>query len=193
MIGLYECKEETLKGYNDECQKLLKGFLHISFQHIPRAQNQEANRLAQSASGYRVFQEVLSSEISSDDWRVEIADYLRDPSQKVTRKLRYKSAKYVLLDDQLYYKTVDGVLLKCLNQEEAKVLMGEVHEGICGAHQSAYKMKWIIRRTGYFWQMILEDCFEYYKGCQDCQCCGNVQRSPASAMNPIIQPWLFRG
>ena len=88
-----------MKGYYDECQKLLKGFLHISFQHIPRAQNQEANCLAQSASGYRVFQEILSSETSSDDWRVEIADYLRDPSQKVTRKLRYKSAKYVLLDD----------------------------------------------------------------------------------------------
>ena len=62
LIGLYECKEETLKGYYDECQKLLKEFLHISFQHISRAQNQEANRLAQSASGYRVFQEVLSSE-----------------------------------------------------------------------------------------------------------------------------------
>ena len=58
--------------------------------------------------------------------------------------------KYVLLDDQLYYKTVDGALLKCLNQEEAKVLMGEVQEEVCGAHQSAYKMKWIIHRTGYF-------------------------------------------
>ena len=140
-----------------------------------------------------MFQEVLSSEASNDDWRVEIADCLRDPSRKVTRMLRYKSAKYVLLDDQLYYKTVDGVLLKCLNQEEAKVLMGEVHEGICGAHQSTYKIKWIIRRTRYFWPTILEDCFEYYKGCQDCQRFGNVQRSPALAMNPIIKPWPFRG
>ena len=101
MISLYECKEDTLKGYYDECQKLLKEFLHVSFQHILRAQNQEANRLAQSALGYRVSQEVLSSKASSDDWRVEIADYLKDPSQKVTRKLRYKLAKYVLLDDQL--------------------------------------------------------------------------------------------
>ena len=115
MISLYEFKEETLKGYYYECQKLLKEFFHISFQHIPRAQNQEANHLAQSASRYRVFQEVLCIETSSDDWRVEIADYLRDPSQKVNRKLRYKSAKYVLLDNQLYYKIVDGVLLKCLN------------------------------------------------------------------------------
>ena len=97
-----------------------------------------------------MLREVLSSEASNDDWRVEIADYLRNPSHKVTRKLRCKSTKYVLLNDQLYYKIVDGVLLKCLNREEAKVLMGEVHEGICGAHQSAYKMKWIIRGTGYF-------------------------------------------
>ena len=89
LIGLYECKEDTLKGYYDECQKLLKEFLHVSFQHIPRAQNQEANRLAQSASGYRVFREVLSSEASNDDWRVKIADYLRNSSQKVTKKLRY--------------------------------------------------------------------------------------------------------
>ena len=92
-------KEDTLKGYYDECQKLLKEFIHVTFQHIPRAQNQEANRLAQSASGYRVLREVLSSETSNDNWRVEIVDYLRNPSQKVTRKLRYKSTKYVLLDD----------------------------------------------------------------------------------------------
>ena len=46
-----------------------------------------------------------------------------------------------MLDDQLYYKTVDGVLPKCLNLEDVKVLMGEVHEGVCGAHQLAHKMK----------------------------------------------------
>jgi hypothetical protein len=164
LIGLYECKYDVLKGYYDECRKLLEDFSLTSLQHIPRAQNQEANWLAQNASGYRLVQEILSSETLANDWRMEIADYLMNPSQKVTRKLRYKSTKYVLLDDQLYYKTVKGVLLRCLNQE-AKVLMREVHEGICGARQSAYKMKWIICRSGYFWPMILEVCFEYYKGC----------------------------
>ena len=77
MIGLYECKDDILRGYYDECQRLLKEFPHISLQHIPRAQNQEANRLAQSASSYRVFQEILSSETVTNDWRVEIADYLQ--------------------------------------------------------------------------------------------------------------------
>jgi hypothetical protein len=54
-------------------------------------------------------------------------------------------------------------------------------------------MKWIIQRLGYFWPAMLEDCFEYHKGCQDCQRFGNVQRLPASVMNPIIKPWPLRG
>ena len=40
---------------------------------------------------------------------------------------------------------------------------------------------------------MLEDCFTYYKGCQECQKFGYMQRAPASAMNPIIKPWPFRG
>jgi transposase InsO family protein len=40
---------------------------------------------------------------------------------------------------------------------------------------------------------MLEDCFDYYKGCQDCQKFGSIQRVPASALNPIIKPWRFRG
>jgi hypothetical protein len=54
-------------------------------------------------------------------------------------------------------------------------------------------MKWVIRKTGYNWPTMLEDCFEYYKGCQDCQKFGNIKRVPASALNPIIKPWPFRG
>jgi hypothetical protein len=71
----------------------------VSIRHIPRAQNQEANRLAQSASSYRQIQEILSNEVIANDWREEIVNYLRNPSQKVSRKLRYKLIKYVLLDE----------------------------------------------------------------------------------------------
>ncbi len=32
-----------------------------------------------------------------------------------------------------------------LSADQAKVVMGEVHEGICGTHQSPHKMKWLLR------------------------------------------------
>ena len=82
-----------------------------------------------------------------DDWRKEITDYLKDPNKKVNWRIRFQATKYVLLEGELYYHTIDGVLLKCLGKEDSKVLMGEIHEGVCGSHQSAFKMKWVIRRN----------------------------------------------
>jgi hypothetical protein len=78
----------------------------------------------------------------------KIVDYLENPSRKVSRKLRYKAIKFVLLDERSYYKSMDGVLLQCLGKEEANRMMSEVHDGLCGAHQSPYGMKWVIRKTG---------------------------------------------
>jgi len=154
--------------------------------------NEEANRLAQHASGYQLMINAISA-IGADDWRKEIIDYLKDPSKKAERRVRFQDTKYVLVEDELYYQTIDGILLKCLGDDEARSFMGEIHEGVCGAHQSMFKMKWMIKRNGYFWPTILEDCFMYFKGCQGRQKVGNVQRAPASAMNPIIKPWPFRG
>jgi len=148
--------------------------------------------LAQHASGYQPIINTISA-TGADDWRKEIMDYLKDPSKKVERRVRFQATKYVLLEDELYYRTIDGILLRCLGDDEAKGLMREIHEGVCGAHQLAFKMKWMIIRNGYYWPTILEDCFKYFKGCQGCQKFGNIQRAPASAMNPIIKPWPFRG
>jgi hypothetical protein len=61
--------------------KITRGVSAYFFQHIPRAHNQEANRLAQSTSGYRVIQEILNGETLANDWRVEIADYLNNPQK----------------------------------------------------------------------------------------------------------------
>jgi ribonuclease HI len=174
--GQYECNNDILRNYYEECKEILKSFQLVILQHIPREHNEEANRLAQSASGYREIQEVFAndvctfgSDLAEDDWRKEIVDYLENPSQKVSWKLRYKAIKFVLLDGRLYYKSLDGVLLQCMGQEEAKKMMSEVHDGLCGARQLAYRMKWVIRHTGCYWPTMLEDCFEYYEGCQDCQ------------------------
>jgi hypothetical protein len=125
--GQYECKSEALGSYYEECREILKSFPLVTLHHIPREHNEEANRLAQSASGYKESQEAFATDIyalgmdlAEDNWRKEIVDYLKDPSRKVPRKLRYKAIKFVLLDDNLFYKSLDGVLLPCLGPEEAK-------------------------------------------------------------------------
>jgi hypothetical protein len=118
---------------------------------------------------------------------------LKDPAQGAPKRIRYKAIKYVLIGDNMFYRTLEGLLLKCLGPTEVNWLLHEVHEGACGTHQLAHKMKWLIRRSGYYWPTMLEDYFKYYKGCQACQRFGKIQMVPTLVMNSIIKPWPFRG
>ena len=67
--------------------------------------------------------------------------------------------KYILIDDELYRRTAEDVLFKCLDSDQVRVAMREVHEDICGTHQSAPKMKWLLRRAGFYWPTMMVDCF----------------------------------
>jgi hypothetical protein len=151
-----------------QCQELMARFRYINFYWIPRVQNFEANDLAQMASGYKDTADGADFPINlldQGDWRADIFNYLKDPARGAPKKTRYKAMKYVLIGDDLFYRTLEGLLLKCLGPIESNRLLHEVHEGTCGTHQSAHKMKWLIRLSGYYWPDMLEDCFKYYKGC----------------------------
>ena len=82
---------------------------------------------------------IVSAE--AQDWRVPLMSYLRDPGRGAERNIRRLAFKYVLIDDELYRRTAEDLLLKCLDSDQAKVVMRNVHEDICGIHQSAPKMK----------------------------------------------------
>jgi hypothetical protein len=109
-----------------------------------------------------------------NDWRTLLVHYLEKPGHIVVRKVQQQALKYVMLDNTLYLRTIDGLLLKCLGLDQSKIAMGEAHEGICGTYQSAHKMKWLLYHAGFYWPTMLNDCFRYYKGCELCQKFGDV-------------------
>ncbi|KAM0967413.1 hypothetical protein ACFX2C_023051 [Malus domestica] len=94
--------------------------------------------------------EVCVVEALPDDWRRVIMRYIDNPSEKHDRQTRVHATNYVLYQNELYRKGEDGLLLLCLRPQEATQEIAEVHEGICGAHQSGRKMQWLLRRHGYF-------------------------------------------
>jgi hypothetical protein len=128
-----------------------------------------------------------------DDWRKTLTDHINNPNHSRDKKVRRQALKYTLIDGRLYHRTTEGLLLKCLSKEEAKATMREVHDGMCGAHQAAPKMKWTLRRVGVFWPNMLKDWFDYYKGCESCQKFGKLQTTLASMLHPIVKSWSFRG
>ena len=104
-----------------------------------------------------------------DDWRKLIIDYLIGLVAKPSRHLRLKSINYIMYSGILFKRESDGMLLECLSKVEGVEAIAKVHEGLCGAHQSGIKMRWVLRKHIVYWPTILKDCIEYAKGCQECQ------------------------
>jgi hypothetical protein len=123
-----------------------------------------------------------------DDWRTPLVRYLENSGHIVDRKVRRQALKYVMLDNTLYHRTIDDLLLKFLGSNQSMITMREVHEGICGTHQSAHKMKWLLRRAGFYSPTMINDCFRYYKGCESCQKFRDVQLAPTTMLHRIIKP-----
>ncbi|XP_045822028.1 uncharacterized protein LOC123914912 [Trifolium pratense] len=191
----YKCIKEHLIRYFVIANTLLKRFDSIDIEHVPRIENQEANDLAQIASGYKVSKEKLEqlveikekliskepmqlelsmpklvgadtshNDINNFDpkidhdvydefqifvidnlvngnWRKPIVEYLENPIGNAPRKIKYRASNYVIIGNELFKKTLEGILLKCVSETEAYIAISDVHSGACGSHQSGHKMK----------------------------------------------------
>jgi hypothetical protein len=82
----------------------------------------------------RVDESAKDGDIVRTDWRFPLMECIRDPGKITDKKLKWQVLKNTLVHDTLYRRTIDGVLLKCLSEEQAKEAVQELHNGICGAH-----------------------------------------------------------
>ena len=110
---------------------------------------------------------------------------------KEARKVRKKAARFTILNDTLYKRGFSMPYLKCVDKEEAKYILEEIYEGICGDHVGSRSLVGKVIRTGYFWPTLQEDAEEFIKKCDKCQRFGNVQRLLAERLTRIASPWSF--
>ena len=60
------------------------------------------------------------------------------------------SKNYLIVDNTLYRHGVDSILRRCLNHEEAEIVLNNSHGGACGGHLSGLSTSQKILRAGYF-------------------------------------------
>lgn len=70
--------------------------------------------------------EVLAFEEAN--WRANIFNYLKDPSQGASKWIRYKALRYMLIGDDIYYHNLEGLLLKCLGLAQDLEMMHDLRE-----------------------------------------------------------------
>ncbi|XP_074290318.1 uncharacterized protein LOC141617047 [Silene latifolia] len=71
----------------------------------------------------------------------EMGEYPSDLDTREKRALRMLAAQFIKTDDgQLYKKTAQGVLLRCIDKSTSEKVMEEVHDGECGPHMNAHML-----------------------------------------------------
>eukprot|EP00253_Pinus_taeda_P008539 PITA_08539 len=104
-------------------------------------------------------EEVQMCEVSLNDVESLYADiiyYLKNgyaPSHldhTKKRALRLKAKQYQLINDILFRKNYDSVLLRCLEKTEAEKVLHELHDGPAGGHYAGDSTAHKILRAGYY-------------------------------------------
>ena len=68
---------------------------------------------------------------------------------------------YVIIADDLFRRSLDGTLLRCLEFKESKRALVDVYEGICGSHSNGLTLARKLIRAGYYWPNMEQDAIKY--------------------------------
>ncbi|CAL9021503.1 unnamed protein product [Prunus brigantina] len=142
--------DASMSTYLLATHRLLQPFQAYEIRQIPRTENSHANALARLASaindrvGRKVPVEILSqpSAVASEVctvryenmWMSPFYIFLTNgtlPSDKYqARKLRYRSARYTVINDILYKRGYTTSYLKCITAEQGEYVLREIHVGV---------------------------------------------------------------
>ena len=84
------------------------------------------------------------------------------------KKIKKRATRFTILNDILYKRGFFLPYLKCVDEDEAKYILEEIHEGICGDHAGPRSLVSKVIRTGYFWPTMQVDAIELIKKCDKC-------------------------
>ena len=183
--GDYEAKEGLMQQYLNLVRYQISQFREVRLSRIPREQNTEADQLAKSASSSISDDQVkivkqsslqttevnpIHTEIS---WMTPIISYLQrgilPDDRHEARRLKVRASYFFMLQGILYKRSFSLPYLRCLAPNEAKYVMREIHEGICGNHSGARALQRKIVRASYYWPSMQANANRFVQHYDKCQ------------------------
>ena len=121
-----------------------------------------------------VEQLVLTIPSQIADWREQFIKYLSNgevPADKIkTERLIRRSKHYVLVDGSLMRKSAkEGILQKCIIQDDGVKLLSEIHSGSCGNHAASRTLVGKAFRAGFYGPTAITDAEDLVRRCEGCQ------------------------
>ncbi|XP_057954124.1 uncharacterized protein LOC131148417 [Malania oleifera] len=216
LTGKWETRDSKLIPYQEFIQEMMQEFDAISFSHLPRESNLIPDALATLAALFKVEAGIeiepvgltrlkilepayciMTEEADGKPWFHDIKTYIQWKEYPIgasnnDRKTIRRLAMGFFLDGEILYKrNHDMTLLRCVELQEARQIIQEVHDGVCGTHAGGHSLARKILRSGYYWITMERDCMEYVRKCHKCQIYGDRIQVPPTQLQVLSTPWPF--
>lgn len=113
-------------------------------------------------------------------------------STKDQRNLKLKAAKYVIWQDVLYKKGLDGTYLRCVDKPQQWKLLEVYHDEACNGHFSSSVTTFKILRNCFHWPSMFHDAYTYVKECEKCQLFSGKPHLVALPLRPVVVDEPFK-
>ena len=65
-------------------------------------------------------------------------------------RVKIRSSRFTILNDELYKRGFSQPYLKCLDPEDAEYVFREIHKGVCKSHSGPHSLIGQVVCVGYF-------------------------------------------
>jgi ribonuclease HI len=205
-----EARNPVLMKYLEKVREMEKHFKGYSIQHIPRDDNNEADKLAKAVARNQelppdVFFEIIREPsikdskpkivnvVETPDWRAEIMAYLRghyEPQDELEKKiLKQRARGYIVVNGELYKSGVTEPWLRCITFEKGLELLKEIHNGFCDAHIGTRALAGKAIKERFYWPTVNIDAKTLVRQCEACLKTANQQNLPSMPIHLIPPSW----
>ena len=146
---------------------------------------------------FGVTEEVLKLASLPVPWYADFVNYL--VCNEVPQDLTWQQRKKFFADVRHYYwsepflfkRCSDGVIRRCISEDEVESIVAHFHSLPCGGHASSSKTTAKILQSGFYWPSIFKDVYRFISACDSCQRTGNISRRNEMPLNNIQEVEIF--
>ncbi|XP_075654733.1 uncharacterized protein LOC142624884 [Castanea sativa] len=212
--GNFEAKHPRMIEYLRLVKQMMSKFVIVKIEQIARGQNRHVDSLATLASSIAdevpqlirvelvpkpsITARALILQVieAKKCWMNPIIDFLvedRAPEdEKEAAKVRRTFARYWLsANRKLYRRSFEGPYLQCIRPSQAKELLAELHEGVCGSHVGGRSLAHRAMTQGFWWPQMRKEATEYAQRCEQCQVHVSMIYQQDGNLNSVCSPWPF--
>jgi hypothetical protein len=174
-----------------------KGAENIVADHLSRIGPEEDNSesIADVLPGDQLMQ--ITHIRKELPWHADLVNYLvckvtpPKMSSQHKKKLLHDSRQYFWDEPCLYKECRDGVIRRCIPEEEIPNVIKHCHSGIYGGHAGTMKTQAKILQAGFYWPNLFKDVHHFIKACDAFQRTGKITRRNEMPQQGILEVELF--